>query len=161
MLFTHTWRFRFSLASLYWLNSASKAFFPFSRARAHARSYSHSLTHSFLFSKAPCEADWQARMKMRRTLARDFSAYASFWERPLKLDHITMGAVWAARDFCLFLLLLNSRQSAALPEFRGGTVVSVWACVCVVLCSCGDFTHAFPRSALHVVSPAATFSIFS
>lgn len=36
-----------------------------------------------------------------------------------------MGAVWAARDFCLFLLLLNSRQSAALPEFRGGTVVSV------------------------------------
>ncbi|CAI5645420.1 unnamed protein product [Oreochromis niloticus] len=29
-----------------------------------------------------------------------------------------MGAVWAARDFCLFLLLLNSRQSAALPEFR-------------------------------------------
>uniref|UniRef100_A0A669BHZ8 Signal peptide, CUB and EGF-like domain-containing protein 2 n=1 Tax=Oreochromis niloticus TaxID=8128 RepID=A0A669BHZ8_ORENI len=43
---------------------------------------------------------------------------------PLKLDHITMGAVWAARDFCLFLLLLNSRQSAALPEFRGGTVVN-------------------------------------
>ncbi|KAG7244312.1 hypothetical protein INR49_004012 [Caranx melampygus] len=29
-----------------------------------------------------------------------------------------MGAVWAARDFCLFLLLLNSRQSAALPEIR-------------------------------------------
>ncbi|XP_072320675.1 signal peptide, CUB and EGF-like domain-containing protein 2 isoform X4 [Eucyclogobius newberryi] len=29
-----------------------------------------------------------------------------------------MGAIWAARDFCLFLLLLNSRQSAALPENR-------------------------------------------
>ncbi|XP_071345428.1 signal peptide, CUB and EGF-like domain-containing protein 2 isoform X6 [Trachinotus anak] len=29
-----------------------------------------------------------------------------------------MGAIWAARDFCLFLLLLNSRQSAALPEIR-------------------------------------------
>ncbi|XP_076011770.1 signal peptide, CUB and EGF-like domain-containing protein 2 isoform X3 [Genypterus blacodes] len=29
-----------------------------------------------------------------------------------------MGAVWAARDFCLFLLLLNSRQSAARPENR-------------------------------------------
>ncbi|MEQ2251397.1 Signal peptide, CUB and EGF-like domain-containing protein 2 [Ilyodon furcidens] len=29
-----------------------------------------------------------------------------------------MGAVWAARDFCLFLLLLNSRQSIALPETR-------------------------------------------
>uniref|UniRef100_A0A8C6KUX9 Signal peptide, CUB and EGF-like domain-containing protein 2 n=1 Tax=Nothobranchius furzeri TaxID=105023 RepID=A0A8C6KUX9_NOTFU len=29
-----------------------------------------------------------------------------------------MGAVWAARDFCLFLLLLNSRQSVALPEIR-------------------------------------------
>ncbi|XP_077374523.1 signal peptide, CUB and EGF-like domain-containing protein 2 isoform X6 [Festucalex cinctus] len=29
-----------------------------------------------------------------------------------------MGAVWATRDFCLFLLLLNSRQSAALPEIR-------------------------------------------
>uniref|UniRef100_A0A4W6D140 Signal peptide, CUB and EGF-like domain-containing protein 3 n=1 Tax=Lates calcarifer TaxID=8187 RepID=A0A4W6D140_LATCA len=44
---------------------------------------------------------------------------------PLNLDHITMGAIWAARDFCLFLLLLNSRQSAALPEIRGGTVESV------------------------------------
>uniref|UniRef100_A0A8C6WSG6 Signal peptide, CUB and EGF-like domain-containing protein 2 n=1 Tax=Neogobius melanostomus TaxID=47308 RepID=A0A8C6WSG6_9GOBI len=43
---------------------------------------------------------------------------------PLNLDHITMGAIWAARDFCLFLLLLNSRQSAALPENRGGTVVT-------------------------------------
>uniref|UniRef100_A0A8C2X9P8 Signal peptide, CUB domain, EGF-like 2 n=1 Tax=Cyclopterus lumpus TaxID=8103 RepID=A0A8C2X9P8_CYCLU len=29
-----------------------------------------------------------------------------------------MGAIWAARDFCLFLLLLNSRQSAALPDIR-------------------------------------------
>ncbi|XP_029904395.1 signal peptide, CUB and EGF-like domain-containing protein 2 isoform X4 [Myripristis murdjan] len=29
-----------------------------------------------------------------------------------------MGAVWLARDFCLFLLLLNSRQSAARPENR-------------------------------------------
>ncbi|KAI4830365.1 hypothetical protein KUCAC02_001998 [Chaenocephalus aceratus] len=29
-----------------------------------------------------------------------------------------MGAICAARDFCLFLLLLNSRQSAALPEIR-------------------------------------------
>ncbi|XP_053180530.1 signal peptide, CUB and EGF-like domain-containing protein 2 isoform X4 [Scomber japonicus] len=29
-----------------------------------------------------------------------------------------MGAIWAARDFCLFLLLLNSRQSAALAEIR-------------------------------------------
>ncbi|XP_041651136.1 signal peptide, CUB and EGF-like domain-containing protein 2 isoform X8 [Cheilinus undulatus] len=35
-----------------------------------------------------------------------------------------MGAIWAARDFCLFLLLLNSRQSAALPEIRGGTAVN-------------------------------------
>uniref|UniRef100_A0A8C6KLL5 Signal peptide, CUB domain, EGF-like 2 n=1 Tax=Nothobranchius furzeri TaxID=105023 RepID=A0A8C6KLL5_NOTFU len=40
------------------------------------------------------------------------------------MDHITMGAVWAARDFCLFLLLLNSRQSVALPEIRGETVVN-------------------------------------
>uniref|UniRef100_A0A665VX94 Signal peptide, CUB and EGF-like domain-containing protein 3 n=1 Tax=Echeneis naucrates TaxID=173247 RepID=A0A665VX94_ECHNA len=31
---------------------------------------------------------------------------------------ITMGAI---RDFCLFLLLLNSRQSAALPEIREGS----------------------------------------
>ncbi|XP_017260814.1 signal peptide, CUB and EGF-like domain-containing protein 2 isoform X5 [Kryptolebias marmoratus] len=29
-----------------------------------------------------------------------------------------MGAFWAARNFCLFLLLLNSRQSVALPEIR-------------------------------------------
>ncbi|XP_077569675.1 signal peptide, CUB and EGF-like domain-containing protein 2 isoform X3 [Stigmatopora nigra] len=29
-----------------------------------------------------------------------------------------MGAICATRDFCLFLLLLNSRQSAALPEIR-------------------------------------------
>ncbi|XP_035986664.1 signal peptide, CUB and EGF-like domain-containing protein 2 isoform X3 [Fundulus heteroclitus] len=29
-----------------------------------------------------------------------------------------MGAIWAARDLCLFLLLLNSRQSIALPETR-------------------------------------------
>nr|XP_046244005.1 signal peptide, CUB and EGF-like domain-containing protein 2 isoform X4 [Scatophagus argus] len=29
-----------------------------------------------------------------------------------------MGAIWAARDFCLFLLLLNSRQNTALPEIR-------------------------------------------
>ncbi|XP_038153665.1 signal peptide, CUB and EGF-like domain-containing protein 2 isoform X5 [Cyprinodon tularosa] len=29
-----------------------------------------------------------------------------------------MGAIWAARDFCLFFLLLNSRQSIALPETR-------------------------------------------
>uniref|UniRef100_A0A7N6AU86 Signal peptide, CUB and EGF-like domain-containing protein 2 n=1 Tax=Anabas testudineus TaxID=64144 RepID=A0A7N6AU86_ANATE len=29
-----------------------------------------------------------------------------------------MGAIWAARDFCLFFLLLNSRQSAARPENR-------------------------------------------
>lgn len=44
-----------------------------------------------------------------------------------------MGAIWAARDLCLFLLLLNSHQSRALPEIRGGTVVSVCACmrVCV------------------------------
>uniref|UniRef100_A0A3B3DYG5 Signal peptide, CUB and EGF-like domain-containing protein 2 n=1 Tax=Oryzias melastigma TaxID=30732 RepID=A0A3B3DYG5_ORYME len=35
-----------------------------------------------------------------------------------------MGAIWAAKDLCLFLLLLNSRQSAALPEIRGGTVVN-------------------------------------
>ncbi|XP_061739137.1 signal peptide, CUB and EGF-like domain-containing protein 2 isoform X6 [Nerophis ophidion] len=45
--------------------------------------------------------------------------------RPRNLDLITMGAVWATRDFCLFLLLLNSRQSAALPEIR------VCMCVCV------------------------------
>ena len=45
-----------------------------------------------------------------------------------------MGAVWAARDFCLFLLLLNSRQNTALPEIRGGTVLSVCACVCVCVC---------------------------
>uniref|UniRef100_A0AAQ6AF62 Signal peptide, CUB and EGF-like domain-containing protein 3 n=1 Tax=Amphiprion ocellaris TaxID=80972 RepID=A0AAQ6AF62_AMPOC len=32
-----------------------------------------------------------------------------------------MGAIWATRDFCLFLLLLNSRQSAALPEIREGS----------------------------------------
>ena len=43
-----------------------------------------------------------------------------------------MGAIWAARDFCLFLLLLNSRQSTALPEIRGGTVVSV----CLRVCEC-------------------------
>lgn len=42
-----------------------------------------------------------------------------------------MGAIWAARDLCLFLLLLNSRQSRALPEIRGGTVESVCACMCV------------------------------
>uniref|UniRef100_A0A671SMZ0 Signal peptide, CUB and EGF-like domain-containing protein 2 n=1 Tax=Sinocyclocheilus anshuiensis TaxID=1608454 RepID=A0A671SMZ0_9TELE len=30
-----------------------------------------------------------------------------------------MGAVWTARLFCLFLLLLNSRQSAALPHSTG------------------------------------------
>lgn len=42
-----------------------------------------------------------------------------------------MGAIWAARDLCLFLLLLNSRQSRALPEIRGGTVVSVCTCMCV------------------------------
>uniref|UniRef100_A0A8D3BJ45 Signal peptide, CUB and EGF-like domain-containing protein 3 n=1 Tax=Scophthalmus maximus TaxID=52904 RepID=A0A8D3BJ45_SCOMX len=63
-----------------------------------------------------------------------------------------MGPIWAARDFCLFLLLLNSRQSAALPEIRGGTVVSVCmtagvcvcVCVCVVFSSRGEcyFTHA-------------------
>ncbi|XP_056880728.1 signal peptide, CUB and EGF-like domain-containing protein 2 isoform X4 [Takifugu flavidus] len=29
-----------------------------------------------------------------------------------------MGAIWAARDLCLFLLLLNSHQSRALPEIR-------------------------------------------
>ncbi|XP_061598844.1 signal peptide, CUB and EGF-like domain-containing protein 2 isoform X4 [Cololabis saira] len=29
-----------------------------------------------------------------------------------------MGAIWVARDFCLFLLLLNSRQSVALAESR-------------------------------------------
>uniref|UniRef100_A0A7N8WVN8 Signal peptide, CUB and EGF-like domain-containing protein 2 n=1 Tax=Mastacembelus armatus TaxID=205130 RepID=A0A7N8WVN8_9TELE len=29
-----------------------------------------------------------------------------------------MGAIWATRDFCLFFLLLNSRQSAGLPEIR-------------------------------------------
>ncbi|KAM6943652.1 signal peptide, CUB and EGF-like domain-containing protein 2 isoform 1-T1 [Xenentodon cancila] len=29
-----------------------------------------------------------------------------------------MGAIWAARDFCLFLLLLNSRQSVTLAEIR-------------------------------------------
>ncbi|XP_068170981.1 signal peptide, CUB and EGF-like domain-containing protein 2 isoform X3 [Antennarius striatus] len=29
-----------------------------------------------------------------------------------------MGVIWATRDLCLFLLLLNSRQSAALPEIR-------------------------------------------
>ncbi|XP_078104218.1 signal peptide, CUB and EGF-like domain-containing protein 2 isoform X5 [Sander vitreus] len=34
-----------------------------------------------------------------------------------------MGAIWAARDFCLFLLLLNSRQSAALPEIRADPCV--------------------------------------
>uniref|UniRef100_M4A4Z2 Signal peptide, CUB domain, EGF-like 2 n=1 Tax=Xiphophorus maculatus TaxID=8083 RepID=M4A4Z2_XIPMA len=44
------------------------------------------------------------------------------------MDHITMGAICAARNFCLFLLLLNSRQSIALPETRGGTVVSVYPC---------------------------------
>ncbi|XP_032377114.1 signal peptide, CUB and EGF-like domain-containing protein 2 isoform X5 [Etheostoma spectabile] len=34
-----------------------------------------------------------------------------------------MGAIWTARDFCLFLLLLNSRQSASLPEIRADPCV--------------------------------------
>uniref|UniRef100_A0A8C9ZM94 Signal peptide, CUB and EGF-like domain-containing protein 2 n=1 Tax=Sander lucioperca TaxID=283035 RepID=A0A8C9ZM94_SANLU len=40
-----------------------------------------------------------------------------------------MGAIWAARDFCLFLLLLNSRQSAALPEIRDPYGFSADPCV--------------------------------
>ncbi|XP_072320673.1 signal peptide, CUB and EGF-like domain-containing protein 2 isoform X2 [Eucyclogobius newberryi] len=50
-----------------------------------------------------------------------------------------MGAIWAARDFCLFLLLLNSRQSAALPENRGGTVVNPcaeWSDACHIDAIC-------------------------
>ena len=54
-----------------------------------------------------------------------------FLRRPLNLDHITMGAICIARDFCLFLLLLNTRQSAALPHNRGTFVLKE--------CS---FTHA-------------------
>ncbi|XP_034737884.1 signal peptide, CUB and EGF-like domain-containing protein 2 isoform X4 [Etheostoma cragini] len=34
-----------------------------------------------------------------------------------------MGAIWTAKDFCLFLLLLNSRQSASLPEIRADPCV--------------------------------------
>lgn len=75
-----------------------------------------------------------------------------------------MGAIWAARDFCLFLLLLNSRQNTALPEIRGGTVLSVCACVClcVVFSSRGEcyFYARFQECAL-VVSRVVilTFSI--
>lgn len=55
-----------------------------------------------------------------------------------------MGAIWAARDLCLFLLLLNSRQSRALPEIRGGTVVSV--CVFLIVESATLRSHSGVRS---------------
>lgn len=57
-----------------------------------------------------------------------------------------MGAtIWTARDLCLFLLLLNSRQSRTLPEFRGGIVEK--ACVSVSVC-CMRACSVFPSSAL-------------
>uniref|UniRef100_A0A8C2EQY0 Signal peptide, CUB and EGF-like domain-containing protein 2 n=1 Tax=Cyprinus carpio TaxID=7962 RepID=A0A8C2EQY0_CYPCA len=37
----------------------------------------------------------------------------------LNSEPITMGAVWTARLLCLFLLLLNTRQSAAVPHNTG------------------------------------------
>ncbi|XP_039651847.1 signal peptide, CUB and EGF-like domain-containing protein 2 isoform X3 [Perca fluviatilis] len=45
-----------------------------------------------------------------------------------------MGAIWAARDFCLFLLLLNSRQSAALPEIRDPCVEGSDGCHIDAIC---------------------------
>lgn len=60
-----------------------------------------------------------------------------------------MGAIWAARDLCLFLLLLNSHRSRALPEIRGGTVVSV--CACMRAC-----VHARARVSYFLV---ATFTL--
>ncbi|XP_072320674.1 signal peptide, CUB and EGF-like domain-containing protein 2 isoform X3 [Eucyclogobius newberryi] len=46
-----------------------------------------------------------------------------------------MGAIWAARDFCLFLLLLNSRQSAALPENRADPCAE-WSDACHIDAIC-------------------------
>lgn len=42
-----------------------------------------------------------------------------FLSSTLNSGLITMGAVWTARLLCLFLLLLNTRQSAALPHNTG------------------------------------------
>lgn len=53
-----------------------------------------------------------------------------------------MAAVGPATNFCLVLLLLNSRQSVARPELRGGTVVRVHA-----LAFCFPFTHRFMECA--------------
>lgn len=72
-----------------------------------------------------------------------------------------MGAIWAARDFCLFLLLLNSRQSAALPDIRGGTVVTVRACVCCVSQSWRVLLYARFKECAFVVSPVGILFKFS
>ncbi|KAA8595680.1 hypothetical protein FQN60_010971 [Etheostoma spectabile] len=45
-----------------------------------------------------------------------------------------MGAIWTARDFCLFLLLLNSRQSASLPEIRDPCVEGSDGCHIDAIC---------------------------
>ena len=142
-------RFRFSTGDLIDLTQLS-LFFLRVRARTlsfkHTHTHTHTHTHSLplLSLQSPLWADWQARMKMRRTLAHGFSASASLWADVS--DQTTMGPVRAATDFCLFLLLLN--RSAALTETRGGTVVSQCVCVyvsecmcvCVVLCFCSRAT---------------------
>lgn len=57
-----------------------------------------------------------------------------------------MGAIWVARDLCLFLFLLNSHQSRALPDIRGGTVVSVCVYVCVSVVFSGRYSSSWVRS---------------
>lgn len=62
-----------------------------------------------------------------------------FLSSTLNSGLITMGAVWTARLLCLFLLLLNTRQSAALPHNTGKRL------------------HFVTADALHTQFPFASF----
>ncbi|XP_078800577.1 signal peptide, CUB and EGF-like domain-containing protein 2 isoform X3 [Oryzias latipes] len=52
-----------------------------------------------------------------------------------------MGAIWAARDLCLFLLLLNSRQSAALPEIRDSCAEGSDSCHIDAICQTSQASY--------------------
>ncbi len=83
----------------------------------HTRAHSLYCTH-LLLKRSQARIHWQSADENERDKRVLLSS-------TLNSEPITMGAVWTALLLCLFLLLLNTRQSAAVPHNTGKRVFTL------------------------------------
>lgn len=130
---------------------------PFSHTHTHTRGRALTLLHTSsveaLTSAKPltkCGWKWVGHSCLSKRV---------FLSSTVNSELITMGAVWTARLLCLFLLLLNTRQSAALPHNTGKSLhfVSTRDAVHAQLVYLHLFLYFYLRSKTHILEYVLIF----